>query len=723
MSVVAAANYTELLDHTLNVDLATLRAKALEKHGTDGTYTVPTLPAIDARQWINHTDQEHWLEWRGRRTAARLREMPIAMVAEESIVGRPELRERTSDEEAERSGLQEILDSIPPFPGGDPGHFQPDFDKLFDRGIGGIIDEVETRLRTADCDEARHFYTGCEQALRGMSDYCLRVGEQCDRLIESGTLTENQILRMAESARICRKIALQPPATFAEAIQLQFLTVVALWFGEDHGLTCPGRMDRTLRVFYEQDLSTGRITAVEALELISCLYIQLNLILYPGSAVAVMVGGRSDENTDVTNELTYLCLIARYVTRLVYPTVGLAWHEDTPPELTDFACAMLARGTGDPAFFNDELISRGLQGHGVSATDSYNYMNSTCVEIKPVGSSHIWVTAPYFNCPQAVLDVIDSAAAPSSALPGSWLEFSNLVKARIGEVVRDAAVRLDEVWDKRADTGGFPLASCLIADCLEKGQDFDRGGARYNWVENSFVGLANLVDSLNVIKHFVYEKGELSLGELRDMLQSDFAGHETIRKRIEVELPKYGNADETADAMAAEWAEFLSDTTESNTVGPHRYVPGFFCWIIHEKFGSETGATPDGRPAGFPLADGAGAAQGRELNGPTASILSTTTWNHMRAMGGLVHNLKLSNNLIDHTAGLSALRALIETYLRRGGFEIQVNVVSADKLRDAQAHPDLYKDLLVRVAGYSDYFVHLTHNMQEEVIKRTEHTL
>jgi trans-4-hydroxy-L-proline dehydratase len=712
-----------LLDHTLNADLAALRAHALSKHREDSVYTVPTIDAIDARQWIDHNDQEHWLEWRGRRTAARLREIPIEILPEESIVGRPELRDRTTDEEAERAGLQVVLDSIPPFPGGDPGHFQPDFDKLFDVGIGGVLDEVQVRLSAANSDESQHFYRGCEEALRGMSDYCVRVADECERLVAGGTLTADQELRMGESARICRRIADQPPETFAEAIQLQFLAIVSLWFGEDHGLTCPGRMDRTLGDFYERDRSQERITTVAALELICSLYIQLNLILYPGSAIAVMVGGRSDESTDVTNELTYLCLIARYVTRLVYPTVGLAWHKETPSELTDFACRMIARGTGDPALFNDELISVGLRDHGVSPVDSYNYMNSTCVEIKPVGSSHIWVTAPYFNCPQAVLDVIDGSVALSSGHPGSYTEFSDLVKARITEVVGDAATRLDGVWHEREVTGGFPLASCLIADCLEKGQDFDRGGARYNWVENSFVGLANLVDSLNVVKHFVYETGELSLGELQDMLQSDFAGQESFRRRIDSELPKYGNADATADALAVEWAEFLSDTTESNTVGLHRYVPGFFCWIIHEKFGSETGATPDGRPAGFPLADGAGAAQGKELNGPTASILSTTKWNHQRALGGLVHNLKLSDNLIDHEAGLQALRALIETYMQRGGFEIQVNVVNADELRDAQAHPDQYQDLLVRVAGYSDYFVHLNANMQEEVIKRTEHTL
>lgn len=251
--------------------------------------------------------------------------------------------------------------------------------------------------------------------------------------------------------------------------------------------------------------------------------------------------------------------------------------------------------------------------------------------------------------------------------------------------------------------------------------DFDRGGARYNWVENSFVGVANLADALIVIKRLVYESKEISLNQFREILQSNYEGHEDFRWRILNRFPKYGNDDDEVDALAVEWAEFLEDATESNIVGLHRYVPGFFCWVMHERLGSDTGATPDGRAAGFPLADGAGAAQGREKRGPTASVLSTTKWNHKKAIGGLVHNVKFSKNALKTDEDLAALRNLIETYMRRGGFEIQINVVSADELRDAQKHPENYHDLMVRVAGYSDYFTRLNPNMQTEIIARTEH--
>jgi formate C-acetyltransferase len=500
-----------------------------------------------------------------------------------------------------------------------------------------------------------------------------------------------------------------------------FLAIISLWFGEDHGLTTPGRMDQTLRRFYEADLAADRISQEDALELICCLYIQLNMILGLGSAVSVMVGGRDEYGDDVTNELTYLCLLARLATKLSYPTVGLAWYEGTPSELTDFACQLIATGVGDPAFFNDQLIVTGLREHGVSEPDSYNYMNSTCVEIKVVGASNMWVTAPYFNCPKGLLEVMEQITNGSISEPGTFNELNSLVKNRLAETVRGAAVSLDRTWHRRAETGCFPLASCLIKDCLERGLDFDRGGARYNWVENSFVGLANLVDGLFAIKQLVYELKEFSLQELLEILRTNYEGHEDLRWRIINRIPKYGNNYDEIDSLAVEWAEFLIETTESNTVGLHSYVPGFFCWVMHERMGSDTGATPDGRKAGFPLADGAGAAQGREKCGPTASVISTTKWDHREVLGGLVHNVKFSKKALSRDEDLVALRNIIETFMRRGGFEIQINVVSAEELKEAQEHPENYPDLLVRVAGYSDYFVHLNRNMQAEIIARTEH--
>ena len=691
--------------------------------------SLPELGEIDSDTWAAREPDEDWLMWRARRCAERLRRMPIQLDAGELIVGKPKFR-RLEDVDVEQKSESKsgVVDAeIPPFPGGDAGHFHPDYDALFEAGIGGIAHRIRgLRATHASDSQKRTFYDACLLALEGISVYANRLAGECEAMAgKCGATTDGNEdeAHWHSLAGICRHVSTKAPRSFHEAIQLMYITQISLWFGEDHGLTSPGRIDQTLRRFYESDLSNGSIDRRGAFELFCSLYIHMNNILGPGSAVSVLVGGRDGRGQDVTNDLTYLALAAREATCLVYPTVGLAWHSDTPDELLDYAMRMLGSGVGDPAFFNDELIADGLRDHDVSEEDSYNYMNSTCVEIKVVGRSNIWVTQPYINCPQALLDVMTEVTTGVLDSPSNSAALDALVEQRLSGRISEAAARLDAIWNERERTGCFPLASCLIRDCLERGRDFDRGGAMYNWVENSFVGLANLVDSLESIQHFVYDTAELTLEQFHAVLVDDFAGHERLLQRIGSSCPRYGNDNDSADATAKRWAEFLIAETQRNSVGPHRYVPGFFCWIMHERMGSQTGATPDGRRAGLPLADGAGAAQGREMNGPTASVLSTTKWSHRAALGGLVHNVKFSKRMLQSDRERMAARHVIETYLNRGGFEIQVNVIDAGTLVDAQRHPEKYPDLLVRVAGYSDYFVHLNSHMQDEVIARTEHEL
>jgi pyruvate-formate lyase len=707
----------------LPTEIAALRREALAFHQSKGPVgtPVPELALIDARSWAAHSEEEDWLIWRARRCAERLKAMPLDLEPGERLAGKPRFRDPLESEQTILDDARCTLASMPPFPGGDAGHFHPDYDKLFHLGVGGILDEITSRRQQAQGDRGKEvFYDACQIALEGMAAFIGRVARACQ---EMAAIDEASEARWSELAAICRHMATEPPRTFHEALQLMFMTIIALWFGEDHGLSTPGRMDQTLWPFYEADLAAGRITRQGALELIACLYIQLNRILHTGSAISVMVGGRAAGGRDVTNELTYLCLLARLATGLGYPTVGLAWHRGTPSELMDWAVQMLAYGRGDPAFFNDEVIVQGLRDHGVSPADSYNYMNSTCVEIKVVGCSNMWVTAPYINLPQSLLEVMDAAARGSRPAPSSFAALQECVRANLESKIREAAQRLDNIWHQRAVHGCFPLASCLVHDCLERGLDFDRGGARYNWVENSFVGLANLVDSLMAIRTLVFEQQELALAELTTILHQDFRGHEALRQRILNALPHYGSDLDEPDELARAWAEFLIETTGAQTIGPHRYVPGFFCWIMHERLGRETGATPDGRHAGWPLADAAGAAQGREKRGPTASALSTTRWPHRAALGGLVHNAKFSSSVFAAPGSRASLRQLIEIYLQRGGFEMQVNVVSRETLLAAREQPEQYQDLLVRVAGYSDYFVKLNDKMQEEILARTEHDL
>jgi len=699
-------------------DLRHLRDECLSLHkAPKGSLPEQTVAVADA--WSQHADDEPWAIWKARRFAARLESLPVPLSPSEIVIGKPGLTsgELSGDLATRVETAQKTLESMPNDPGGDTGHFHPDYAAMFRRGVGGTLEEIQRRCGDTSGPGKIVFYDSCEIAMQAFSDFILRLSGDCESMVETDSAHADTWKNLA---RVCRNIATKPPATFHEAIQLMNLILLAAWYAEDHSQANYGRMDQTLRSYYEADLAKGDITQREAFELICCLFIQQNRMHWPGGAVGVIVGGLDAHGDDVTNDLTYICLMARLATHLVYPTVGVAWHEETPAELMDFSMKMLASGIGDPAFFNDPVISEGLRRHGVSEADSHYFMNSTCVEIKVAGASNIWVACPYFNCTEPLLEAMQRESEGTISPAGDFEELLDRVKTGLAKRPTDAAKWCNDVWDQRTRTGLQPFADCLISDCLERGLDIDHGGARYHWVEHSWVGLANLVDSLTAVRHFVYETGRMTLAEFYAVLAGNYEGHEALKREIETALPKYGTDTAEVDELAKNIAHFLMDTTESNEIGGHRYVPGFFCWVMHNELGSRTMATPDGRLATWPLADGAGPAQGRETNGPTAAILSTTTWEHQQALGGLVFNAKFTRSFMANHENHAALRSMIETYLLRGGFEIQVNVVDNADLLAAQKHPDKYRDLVVRVAGYSDYFVNLAENIQNEVIARSE---
>ena len=706
----------EPISLALPPELEALREEALRLHKDDAVHwePPPSLVAAEAQAWESHGRNEDRHLWCARRFAVRLAGIPLLLDEGETIVGKPLVGALSDSERADVDRIKSQIDHLPSCPGGDAGHFHPNYEKVFSLGVDGLLGMIAARRETAD-DDRRSFYDACEVAMRAFQSFIRRVAAACRDQTDNSAHWD-------EMATVCDKLAARPPTTFHEACQLMYFVLIASWVGEDHVMTCYGRMDRTLWRFYEADVEAGRTTPQKAMELIAAMFIQLNRICPIGIADAVMVGGRDVTGRDTTNALTYLALAARQATWLRNPSVGIAWHGGIPNELMEFAMAMLATGVSCPAFFNDEVISAALLDHDVSPEDSRNYMNSTCVEIKPVGASNIWVATEYVNCPKALLEAMRREADGECPPAADLDELEQRLQDIISEQVSNTAKTLDELWRRRADTWAMPFASCLVDDCLNRGLDHDRGGCRYNWAENSFVGLANLADGLTAIDELVYRNGEMTLAEFHAVCTSNFEGHEDLRQRIINSLPSYGNDDERVDAIAARWGDFLCSTTESCTVAGHRYVPGFFCSQFHAWLGYDTPATPDGRLAEKALANGAGAYQGREHAGPTASALSTTKWSHGRTLGGLVHNVRFSNSVFATEEGRGSARGVIETYLKRGGFEIQVNVLSADTLREAQKRPEDYRDLLVRVAGYTNYFTSLLESLQEDVIARTEFT-
>jgi trans-4-hydroxy-L-proline dehydratase len=602
-------------------------------------------------------------------------------------------------------------------PGGQNGHCELDLSRLFELGIDSLRQDIRERMDHAD-DKVSDLYRSFIHALEGLS---LMAEHAADLAASTPASSSERQLELDHMAVSCRRIAHEPPASFRDAIQLLWFADLGVMYGEPVGLVVPGHLDRTLWRYYESDLAVGALTKEDALPLIEQLYVLINELIPDGSAMSVMVGGRDAAGRDCTNELSYLCLEALRRTRLIYPTVGICWHNDTPLSLTDLAIELIGQGLATPAFFCDETIQRGLRSLGVPDEQACNYINSTCVEITPVGGSNVWVASPYFSLCKLLLDEIAEQVDKNHEAE-TFQAFVNAYHNRLSHAIADAVRDQNEMREDRRNFGGKPLQSVFTRDCIEQMRDIDDGGAVYNWAECSFVGLANLADSLHVIRHEVYGDGTLSLRALKQLLDTNFEDAEPVRQRFQNRYDKYGNGCPEVDDLVAEITTFCRAECERHRLLPDDspFVPGAFCWIMHEQLGRESGATPDGRLAGFAFADGGGPAQGCEAKGPTAAILSTTSWDHAPMIGGVAYNMKFSSALFRDAQSLERLRELVLTFLRRGGFETQINVVDIETLRQAQANPEAHRDLIVRVGGYCDYFVKLSPQMQQEVMQRTE---
>ena len=656
-----------------------------------------------------------WQRRAGLRARDILMGMPLELDDLELLAGRP--TSWSNDQKTALARADAQLQQMPAS-GGQTGHCELELSRIFARGMDGLCDDI-TVLKSHAAGPAADSYQSFLDALAGLSAF-----------IENAALTAERANTLASSARTgelaeivnsCRHIAHQPPRSFREAIQLLWLIDLGTMLADEAWLIVPGHLDRTLWPFYKRDIADGNITRTQALELIECLYVLINEFIPDGLAMSVMVGGRDVEGNDVTNDISYMCLEALRRTRMIYPTVGICRHEGTPVGLIELAINLIVDGLSTPAFFNDDTIQRGLTALGVPAEDACNYINSTCVEITPVGGSNVWVASPYFNLPGTLLEEI-SAQAVSEAPVADFDTFLSDYQQRLAARIKLAVDEQNELRERRRQYGRKPLQSVFTRDCLERGRDIDDGGAHYNWVECSFVGLANLADSLYVIEQEIYTLHNMNLGEMCRVLDGNFAGCESIRQRFIHKYPKYGNGKADVDHFVRQMTEFIRDSCHSHHMLPDGspFVPGTFCWIMHEQLGKNTGATPDGRLAGVALADAAGPAQGREKHGPTAAIRSTTSWDHSVMIGGLAYNMKFNAGLFTTPDACMQLRDLVLTYLRLGGFETQINILNHETLLEARQHPDQYADLVVRIGGYCDYFTRLSPRMQDELIMRAE---
>ncbi len=600
--------------------------------------------------------------------------------------------------------------------GGQDSHMAIDYELLLSKGITGVIERINSLKISAD-REKTEFYNCCIKCLEAVIHYSERYSEAALKLSRE---TENPQTKaeLERIAQICKNVPKNPASSFYEAVQsVHFIThCESLNPYRTYSLQFQlGHPDRYLLPYYEKDIASGEITREKAQLLLDCLGIQINMRVSGGLSSGYMVGGRDSDGEIVQNELTEICMQVVDDIRLVYPAVGLCHTEGMDDKYLDKACELLAKGHSHPAIFNDDIITSGLEYYGVPKEEAHNYIHSTCVEITPVASSNVWVASPYTNMPLLLLNVMDKEYSTFEELKNAFFEkLDSHIKANFEAENYTRKIRNENSIN--------PLLSCFVNDCLAKGKDIEQGGARYNWIMPSFVGMANLVDSLYAINQLVYKEKRLTVTEFKAALDKNYEGNEALRLYIQNKIDKYGNDIDEVDSYFSPIAEHL--TTECEKYTPMhsngKLIPSVFCWIMHESFGRETGATPDGRTAGFPLGDGSGPCQGRELNGPTASVLSSTKWDHRKFIGGVAVNMKFSKSSLG-SKSLNTIKSVVKAYLKRSGFEIQINVVDNETLRKAQQNPEEYRDLIVRIGGYSNYFVNLSKEMQEEIILRTTH--
>ncbi len=599
---------------------------------------------------------------------------------------------------------------------GQDSHMAIDYELLLSKGVDGILLQIESYIKDCTAEQAA-FYRSCQKCLEAVKVHSLSYARLALEMSRN-TSDPDRAQELLNISRICEKVPAQPAESFYEAVQsVHFIThCLSLDPLRMTGLQFQlGHPDRYLLPFYENDIRKGTLTREYAQLILDCLGIQINMRVPHGLSSGYMVGGRDARGNVVANELTEMCMQVIEDIRLVYPAVGFCYTEGMPEKYFAQACRLLLKGYSHPAIFNDNVISRGLMHYGVPADEAHSYIHSTCVEITPVAASNVWVASPYTNMPQLLLDSMDREY-------GCFDDLVNAVMRKLDRRIELNFQRENTNRAVRAQRSINPLLSCFVNDCLTRGTDIEQGGARYNWIMPSFVGMANLVDSLYALKTLVFDDRRLSITEFKSILDRNFEGNEALRQYILRRIPKYGNDIDEIDRYFGMFTEHIIRECEKYE-GLHsnaRLIPSVFCWIKHEQFGRNTSATPDGRPAAFPLGDGSGPCQGREMNGPTASVLSSTKWMHEKLIGGVAVNLKFSKASLG-THSLDAVMAISKTYLMRGGFELQINVVDNETLKKARMDPDQYRDLVVRIGGYSDYFVTLSRQMQDEVIARTEH--
>jgi formate C-acetyltransferase len=708
---------------------------------------------------------------RARAIAHVLEHYPVEVGEDDLLVGRYTSGHVLSEDE--RCELAELGKLIAPFHRGLPygsggltgGHRVVDYELLLKEGVQGILDDIARRERALDGThegdaEAASFYEASRIVLNGLLTFADRYRVELEHLADVETDPRRRE-RYGLLAGIFVRVPRSPARSFHEAMQSAWFVQFALGFDD---VSCTGRPDQYLYPYYAADMESSKLTRESALRLIEELYLRSNEV-YSDWPETIMVGGLDREGRPVLNDLTYLLVEAVETVGLVNPNVAICYREDTPDDLLLLGLDKIAKGFSHPAIYNDRVITQGLVEAGLRPGDARQYINSTCVEITPIGCSNVQVARAriypvkvlemmlnggrqiladeHFLRSSVGADVVEAWSRPieQGGMAVRLDEFDNFegfvdaYKRQLGEMIRACIVPAVRESYRVARYGSSPLVSCFTHDCVERGRDAATGGARYNYCGTVVAGFVTAVDSLLAIREAVYREGRVSFDELVRALRSDFEGCEDLRQYLLHGCPRYGNDIAGADALAVELYDFIvGELSRYRTcLGGGFHIGLFSGWgrvpgaaqrsSLYVAIGSVTAATPDGRRQGTPLSENIGPSAGADREGLTAMTNSVTKMDHRFGLGGISLNCRLSPTLFRAESDRRKIVLFLREYMRRGGFQIQLSALDSATLREAQALPERHRNLMVRVAGYSDYFRNLSQDAQNDIIARTEHSL
>ena len=629
-----------------------------------------------------------------------------------------------------------------------PGHTVGD-GKIYTKGFKDFKKDINKAHRQLDFVNDPNAYDKGEElkAMLIAADAIIVFGKRHRDLALKLAKSETNQIRKAELekiAKICDRVPENSPTTFHEALQMYWFvhlgvtTELNTWDS-----FCPGRLDQHLNPFYEKEIEAGTLTRENAKELLSLFWIKFNNQPAPPKVGVTLKesatytdfcninsGGLKADGTDGVNDVSYLILEVIDEMTLLQPSSNIQLSRRSPDMFIKKASSIIAKGWGQPSIFNADAVIEEMLRQGKSLEDARCGGNSGCVETGAFGKEAFILTG-YFNLVKVLEITLNNGFDPISKMQlglnieidkiHSLEELLNIYKKQVDHFIDIKMAGNNIIETLYMKYMPSPFLSIIIDDCISSGKDYNSGGARYNSSYIQGVGIGTLTDSFSFIKANVFDKQVVTLTKLRDITKKNFAGYEAIRLIALNKTPKYGNDDDDADMIMRQLFNVFFESVDGRpNIKGGKYRINMLPTTCHVYFGSVTGATPDGRLAFTPQSEGISPVQGSDIKGPTAVIKSASKMEHLKT-GGTLLNLKLTPSLVKSDEGIDKMVSLVRSYFKLDGHHIQFNIVDKSTLENAKKNPMENKDLIVRVAGYSDYFCDLSEALQDEIISRTEH--